>query len=88
MKNFKKLLKQKSTWRGVALLAGTAASVMGYGNLFSASVSNEGVQLGGAIGNALAIGAPLAIGIYDTIRDEVKGAKKVLENERNAGLPQ
>lgn len=88
----KKLLKQASTWRGLALLAGSAASIFGYGDLFSASVTSEGVQMGGAVGSALAFGAPLAIGLYETVRDEVKGAKKVLEkeamNERRTNLSQ
>ncbi|WP_406733443.1 hypothetical protein RJD39_04740 [Vibrio scophthalmi] len=75
---------QSSTWRGLVLIASAAAAFLGYGDLFNASISGDGVQLGGVIGQAVAIGTPLAIGVYDAVRDEVKGNKY----ERNADLPQ
>lgn len=71
-------LDQTSTWRGLVLIASAAAAFFGYGDLFSASISGDGVQLGGVIGQAVTIGAPLAIGVYDAVRDEVKGAKKLV----------
>jgi len=67
--------KQSSTWRGLALIGSAAAAYFGYGDIFSASISNDGVQLNGVLGQALMIGVPLFIGVYDAIRDEYKGAK-------------
>ncbi|WP_311568392.1 hypothetical protein [Photobacterium arenosum] len=61
-------LNQSSTWRGLALVGSTIAAVFGYGHLFSAEVSDAGVQLGGVIGMAV----PFVVGAYDAIRDELK----------------
>ena len=69
---------QTSTWRGLVLIVSSVAAVFGYGDLFSASIGSDGVQLGGVIGQAVTIGAPLVVGVYDAVRDEVKGAEKVL----------
>ena len=58
--------KQPSTQRGIALL------VSGFGDLFNTEVTDTGVQLGGIIGATVGIITPLAIGVYDAVRDEFK----------------
>ncbi len=65
---------QSSTWRGLALLGGAISVATGHGDLFSVAASGEGVQMGGLIGMAITGG----VGLYDALRDEVKGAKKLL----------
>lgn len=67
--DIKNLFKQSSTWRGLALLGSSAAAFFGYGHIFSADIAENGVRLGGVVGAAM----PIAIGIYDTVRDEFKG---------------
>lgn len=59
---------QSSTWRGLALIGSAIAMVTGTGHLFSAEVTESGLVLGGVIGTAI----PIAIGVYDTLRDEFK----------------
>lgn len=70
--------EQNSTWRGLTLIGAAVAAFFGYGDLFSAQVTADGVQLGGVVGQIVTTGAPLAIGVYDFVRDEVKGAEKLL----------
>ncbi|ODS10167.1 hypothetical protein [Vibrio scophthalmi] len=65
-----KRFKQSSTWRGLALVGSAAALVSGNGHLFTAEVTDAGMQFGGVVG-ALVVAA---IGVYDAIRDEFKGA--------------
>lgn len=65
----KGLLQQPSTWRGLLLLGSSAAAFLGYGHLFSADIAENGVRFGGVVGAAV----PVAIGIYDTLRDEFGG---------------
>lgn len=67
-------LNQSSTWRGLALLGGAVAAATGNADLFAVSASADGMQLGGLIGTVIAGG----VGLYDSLRDEVKGAKKLL----------
>ncbi|MGL4379652.1 MAG: hypothetical protein ACRCTB_00835 [Vibrio sp.] len=63
--------KQSSTWRGLALVGSAVALVSGHGQLFTAEVNDAGMQLGGVVG-ALVVAA---IGVYDAIRNELKGEK-------------
>ncbi len=70
---------QPSTVRGFTLLLSTIAAFFGYGDLFSAELTSEGLQLGGVIGAAV----PVAVGVYEVVRDEVKGARKLLEKVDN-----
>lgn len=67
--DLQKLARQPSTWRGLALLGSVVAAATGYGHLFSADVTENGVQLGGVVGAVV----PMAIGIFDVVRDEFKG---------------
>ncbi len=76
-------LNQTSTWRGLTLIASAVAAFLGYGDLFSASISGDGVQLGGVIGQAATVIVPAAIGVYETVRDEVKGAERILHKVAN-----
>lgn len=61
--------KQSSTWRGLALVGSSIAAVMGYGHIFSAEITAQGLSLGGAVGAAI----PFVVGAYDALRDEFKG---------------
>jgi len=70
---------QPSTVRGLTLLLSTLAAFFGYGHLFSAEITSQGVELGGVIGAAV----PVAIGVYEVVRDEVKGARKLIEKVDN-----
>ena len=60
---------QPSTLRGMALLGSVVAAGTGHGSLFSAEMTESGVQMGGVIGVAV----PVIVGAYDAIRDEFKG---------------
>lgn len=60
---------QSSTWRGLALIGSSVAAVLGYGHLFSAEITAQGLNFGGVVGAAV----PVAVGIYDALRDEFKG---------------
>lgn len=64
--------KQPSTQRGIALLVSGIAALFGFGDLFNAEVTDTGVKLGGIIGATVGIITPLAIGVYDAVRDEFK----------------
>lgn len=72
---------QTSTWRGLVLIGSAVAAIFGYGDLFNASITADGVQMGGVIGQAAAVIVPAAIGVYDAVRDEVKGAEKLLDKQ-------
>ena len=61
-------LKQPSTKKGIALLGAGIALATGHPELLTASVSEAGVQYGGFLGAFV----PLAIGLWETIRDELK----------------
>lgn len=62
-------VKQSSTWCGLALLGSVIAMTTGHGELFSAGVTDSGLQLGGVIGAAV----PAVVGLYHALRDEFKG---------------
>ncbi|MDN3697784.1 hypothetical protein QWY97_10545 [Vibrio cortegadensis] len=62
-------LKQTSTWRGLVLLGSVIAASSGYGHLFSAEITQTGVNLGGAVGLAI----PAVVGLWEAFRDELKG---------------
>lgn len=68
MKKLEEYVKQPSTWRGLALLGSTAALVAGHGDVFSAEVTEQGVQLGGVVGLAITT----AVGLWETLRNQKK----------------
>lgn len=61
-------LNQPSTKKGIALLGAGVALATGHPELLTASVTSEGVQYGGIIGNTL----PILLGTWEMIRDEFK----------------
>lgn len=63
---------QKSTWRGLALIGSAVALLSGNGHLFSAELTDTGVSLGGVIGSAAAVVVPIGVGLWETLRDELK----------------
>lgn len=69
-KRWRMLLKQSSTWRGLALIASGVALATGNAHLFSAEINDTGVHVGGLIGDTVGILTPIAIGLYDTIRNQ------------------
>ncbi|MEZ8607888.1 hypothetical protein AB6D06_11760 [Vibrio sp. 10N.239.311.G01] len=66
---------QPSTIKGLTLLLSTVAAFFGYGNLFSAEITDQGLELGGVIGAAV----PVVVGVYEVVRDEVKDSKRLIE---------
>ncbi|WP_325892727.1 hypothetical protein [Grimontia sp. NTOU-MAR1] len=66
----KRRLKQPSTVRGLALIGSGVALASGQGNLFTATVTDAGVSYGGFVGAAI----PFAVGFWETVRDQFKGA--------------
>ncbi|UTZ31744.1 hypothetical protein HB762_10235 [Vibrio campbellii] len=54
---------EKSTVRGLALIGSVIAILTGYGDVFSAQVTESGVEFGGAVGLAITAG----IGAYDAL---------------------
>ncbi|NAW85107.1 hypothetical protein CAG71_01330 [Photobacterium halotolerans] len=65
-------LSQASTAKGIALVSATGfALATGNTELLSAAISAEGVQYGGIIGTAV----PLALGAWETFRDEKKDGR-------------
>ncbi|MEZ9523406.1 hypothetical protein [Enterovibrio norvegicus] len=69
-KYLKGLLKQPSTYKGLALLVGSALSAGGATELLNIDVPNVGEpQFGGAIATL----GMLALGAWETIRNEKKG---------------
>ncbi|MFW7525316.1 hypothetical protein ACODM8_14435 [Vibrio ostreicida] len=77
---------QTSTWRGLTLIGSAVAAFLGYGDLFSASVSTDGVELGGIIGQTVSVLIPASIGVYETVRDEVKSAEKLLGSDNGNAI--
>ncbi len=59
---------QSSTWRGFALILSVVAAVTGHADLFNATLGSSGLEFGGVIGVAI----PAIIGVYETLRDELK----------------
>lgn len=62
-------LKQPSTKKGLALIGAGITLAVGHPELLTASVTPEGVQMGGLIG----VAAPMLLGLWETIRDEFNG---------------
>ncbi|MFH4721744.1 hypothetical protein [Vibrio alginolyticus] len=62
-------LKQPSTKKGLGLIGAGIALAVGHPELLTASVTTEGVQMGGLIG----VAAPILLGLWETIRDEFNG---------------
>ncbi|MFL9755381.1 hypothetical protein BCV26_002355 [Vibrio cyclitrophicus] len=63
--------KQLSTKKGLALIGAGIALAAGHPELLTASVSETGVQYGGLLGTLV----PLAIGLWETLRNEFKDAE-------------
>ncbi|GMQ45371.1 hypothetical protein [Vibrio sp. 10N] len=63
-------LKQASTKKGLALIGAGVALATGHPELLTASVTPEGLQVGGLIG----VAAPILVGLWEAVRDEFKGA--------------
>ncbi len=68
MGTLKEYVKQPSTWRGLALLGSAAALVTGHGDVFSAQITESGVQYGGAVGFAVTS----VVGLWETLRNQQK----------------
>lgn len=68
--SIKRRLKQPSTVRGLALIGSGVALATGQGHLFTATVTDAGVSYGGIVGTAI----PVAVGFWETVRDQFKGA--------------
>ncbi|WP_234494607.1 hypothetical protein [Vibrio maritimus] len=64
-------LKQTSTKKGLALIGAGVALATGHPELLTASVTPEGLQVGGLIG----VAAPFVIGIWECLRDGYKSWK-------------
>lgn len=64
-------LKQASTKKGLALIGAGVALATGHPELLTASVTLEGLQVGGLIG----VAAPIVIGIWECLRDGYKSWK-------------
>ncbi|MEO9493877.1 hypothetical protein F0235_22600 [Vibrio splendidus] len=56
------------TKKGLALIGAGIALAAGHPELLTVSVSNTGVQYGGLLGTLV----PLAIGLWETLRNEFK----------------
>ncbi len=72
-------LKQPSTKKGLALIGAGIALATGHPELLTASVTPEGVQMGGLIG----VAAPILLGLWETIRDESSWLKEVQNKYSN-----
>lgn len=59
-------LKQSSTKKGLALIGVGIALAAGHPELLTASVTPEGVKMGGLIG----VAAPIFLGLWESLRDE------------------
>lgn len=60
-------LKQSSTKKGLALIGAGLTLATGHPELLTASVTPEGVQVGGLIGVTI----PILMGLWEFIRNEV-----------------
>ncbi|PKF49024.1 hypothetical protein AT251_21895 [Enterovibrio nigricans] len=69
MKYVNTLLKQPSTYKGLALLGSMAAVATGNGHLFTAEMTNTGMVYGGMIGTLV----PTVLGLWETLRNEHTG---------------
>lgn len=69
-KYLKNLMKQPSTFKGLALLAGSALSAGGVTELFSIEIPQVGEP---QFGGSLATLGMLALGAWETLRNEKKG---------------
>ena len=61
-------LEQPSTKKGIALVGAGAAAIVGHPEIITATVNDTGVQFGGLLGTLV----PIALGLWETLRDEVK----------------
>lgn len=61
-------LSQPSTQKGLALVGAGVALAAGHPELLTATVTDAGVQYGGLIGTFV----PLAVGLWETLRNEFK----------------
>ena len=61
-------LKQLSTKKGLTLIGAGIALAAGHPELLTASFSETGVQYGGLLGTLV----PLVIGLWETLRNEIK----------------
>lgn len=69
-KYVKNLMKQPSTFKGLALLAGSALTAGGVNELLTVEIPNTGdPQFGGS----LATLGMLGLGLWETFRNEQKG---------------
>jgi uncharacterized membrane protein len=57
-------LKQASTKKGLALIGASIALAAGHPELLTASVSSQGVELGGIVG----VITPILLGVWETLR--------------------
>lgn len=69
-KYLKNLMKQPSTFKGLALLAGSALSAGGVSELLTVEIPNTGdPQFGGTVATL----GMLVLGAWETLRNEKKG---------------
>lgn len=68
----KQYARQSSTWKGLALLGSTAAAVLGYGDIFSVDITEQGLQLGGVLGGVIGAAVPAVMGAYEVVRNQDK----------------
>ncbi len=61
-------LDQPSTKKGIALVGAGVALAAGHPELLTAAVTDAGVQYGGLVGTVV----PLALGLWETLRNEFK----------------
>lgn len=66
--NLKIDLDQRSTQKGLVLIGSVIALAAGRPDLFTVAITDSGAQYGGLIGTAV----PLAVGLWETIRNEFK----------------
>lgn len=67
-KKIKQHLKQPSTVKGLALVGAGVALATGHPEVFTATVSEAGVQYGGIVGAVM----PLVVGAWEFFRNEFK----------------
>lgn len=59
---------QSSTKRGIALIIAGVAAATGHADLFTAHISDAGVDLGGIVGTLI----PVGVGVWEALRNEFK----------------